>query len=149
VTPPFRFRLERVRTVRKHSEDLAAQQLAGALDCQERSEQRLREADALITAARDARLDAAKKPLSGAELLATQDWLEGAERARETRLAALAHDEREVALRRTVLTEAAAKRKALDRLEERRRSEFDREERRREVNRLDEIALTQYGGSAA
>jgi flagellar export protein FliJ len=149
VTPPFRFRLERVRNVRKHSEDLAAQELAGALDSHSRSAQAVRLADQRIAAARRARLEAAAGPASGADLLATQSWLEGIERQREATLAALRKDERQVALRRAALTEAASKRKALDRLEERRRREYNRELERQDVKTLDEIALTPFGGAAA
>ncbi len=149
MTPQFRFRLERVRTVRKHTEDIAARQLAGAIDTRSRSELEVRRAEAQIAAARNARLAAADEPTSGADLLATQSWLEGVERIREAKLAALRRDEREVARKRTALTEAAAKRKALDRLEARRRREFEREELRQEVKRLDEIGLTPFGGAAA
>jgi flagellar export protein FliJ len=147
--PQFRFRLERVRTVRKHSEDAAAQELAIATSAAIRSEHELRAIERQIAEAREASLAAATSDLSGEELRAVQAWLESAGRELAARREAHRSNERGVAICRAALTEAATKRKALDRLEVRRRDEFDRDASRAEVRRLDEIALSPHAGRAA
>lgn len=148
-SPRFRFRLERVRTVRQHSEDVASQELASALVTLEESERELIRAEEVFETAHNAMLETSGAPQSGADLQATQAWIELAERAHEMKLAELQRDEREVELRRATLTEAASERKALDRLEQRRRSEFEMAERRREVSALDEMALAPFTRTAA
>jgi len=147
--PSFRFRLERVRTVRKHTEDVAAGHLLAARLRAQESERDLELAQRRIEDARLAAVAAPRTPVSGAELAAMQVWLECAERALATVAETHQRDEREVDARRDELTVAARKRKALDRLEMRRRDEFDREAARVESRTLDEIALAPHGGRAA
>lgn len=147
--PQFRFRLERVRTVRKHSEDAAAQELAIATSAALRSEYECDRVARQLAEAREASLAAATSDLSGEELRALQAWLEAAGRELAVLRETHRSNEREVARCRLALTEAATKRKALDRLELRRRDEFDRDAAREEVRRLDEIALSPHAGRAA
>jgi flagellar export protein FliJ len=148
-TRPFRFRLERVRTVRKHAEDVAAQELAQALERFHESTRELRLADDRIAQAREASRDANGLARSGADLLAAQSWLECAERARDVLVRNLARDERELTARRAALTEALGERKALDILEARQRDEFERDAARADVEALDEIALAPFGRPVA
>lgn len=140
-TRPFRFRLERVRSVRQHAEDLAAQGLAEALERSSASARELHSADERVLEARRASREGQGTPRSGADLLAAQSWLECAEHAREAAARIVARDEHEVERRRTALVEAVGKRKALDILETRQREEFERDAERAEVHALDEIAL--------
>ena len=147
--PSFRFGLERVRTVRKHTEDVAAAELLAARMRAQDSERELELAQRRIEDARLGAAAAPQTPVSGAELAAMQIWIECAERALAVVAQTHERDEREVDVRREELTVAAGERKALDRLELRRRGEFDREVARIEVRTLDEVALAPYGGQAA
>lgn len=148
-TKPFRFRLERVRTVRKHTEDIAAAELAEALDRLHESARELRRADEQIALARSASRDGQAAPQTGADLVAAQSWLECAERAREAMASNHRRDEHEVMLRRAALTAAVGERKALDILEQHQREEFERDAARAEVIELDEIALASFGRPVA
>ncbi len=138
-----------MRSVRKHSEDVAAQEFADALERFHASARELRSADERIAQARDATREGHGTTTSAADLLAAQSWLECAERAREVMARSLERDEREVMLRRAALTSALGARKALDILEQRQRDEFDRDAARAEVHRLDEIALAPFGRPVA
>jgi flagellar export protein FliJ len=142
VTPSFRFRLERVKSLREQAEGAAREQLAHELALRMRGEALLRRATATASAARDAGRGAVARPgTSGADLLAAQQWIERAER--ERREAALDLDRRdaEVATRRAQLVDASREREVIERLEARRRGEHEREASRLEQIDLDEVAL--------
>lgn len=144
----FRFRLERVRALRERGEDLAKQELAGALARRERCEDRLRDADRALDGARDAQRHTAATPVAAEDLIARQRYLERVERDRATGEADLGRHEAEVEVRRTALREASRERQALERLKERRRVDHVRELARVEGAVLDEIALTIHRRSA-
>jgi flagellar export protein FliJ len=147
--PSFRFGLERVRTVRKHIEQVAQQELAGALERRDEREVDLRLAEERAGGARTAQLAAGGRVQSATELLSHQAWIERTEQDQATLASDLSREEQEVARRRNVLGNAARETKALDRLEARRRGEFDRAAARAEGHALDEVALNVFRGSAA
>jgi flagellar FliJ protein len=147
--PSFRFSLERVRTVRKHGEQLAAQELAGAMGRRDDCEAELTLAEEQAGVAMNAQRTAAERTLSATELQCHQAWIERTAQVRAVVAESLTRHEREVDRRRTVLTAAARDKKALDRLKARRRSEFDREAARGEMLATDEIALNVFRGNAA
>jgi flagellar FliJ protein len=145
---PFRFPLERIRALRERGEDLAKQELAGALSRHASCEDRLRATSEQLDGAHSARRDAAGVPLEGHELIAHQAYLERIEQAREAGELDLGRHETEVEARRGALHEAARERQALERLKERRRADHARALARAEGAVLDEIALSQHRRSA-
>jgi flagellar export protein FliJ len=147
--PSFRFGLERVRAVRKHGEDVAQQELAGALARREDREADYRLALERVGGARAAHREAAARSGSASEMLRHQAWLEHSEQVQAASSEELSREEREVTRRRAVLAEAARERMALDRLEVRRRTEFNRDAARSEGREHDEIALNVFRGNAA
>lgn len=147
--PSFRFRLERVRALRKHGEDLAKQELAGALTRRSACAEALRADEARLDDARTAHRDAGAAPLSATELVARQAYLERMERSVAAAALDLDLSDDEVASRRDVLAQAARARETLERLKERQRSEHARELARREGVELDEIALNVFRRGAA
>jgi flagellar export protein FliJ len=147
--PSFRFRLERVRRVHAHGEQVAQQQLAGALTRRDGAAAELMAADAIAGGARNAKLAAGERPQSALELQSHQAWLERTEQARTVVADSLNRHEREVTRRQAALTVAARDKKALDRLEARRRREFDVAAARREALITDEVALNVFRGNAA
>jgi flagellar export protein FliJ len=147
--PSFRFGLERVRTVRKHGEQVAQQALAGAVERRDKREAEYRLAEQRAGGARAARLAAAAHTQSAAELVDHQIWIERTEQAQAAVAADLSREEQEVNRRRQALTAAARDRKALDRLEARQRAEFETGLARSEGKVLDEIGLNVFRGSAA
>jgi flagellar export protein FliJ len=147
--PSFRFRLERVRSLRKHGERLAQQELAGALGRRDDCEAELMAADERAGAAHRARRDAAGRVQTAIDLLSHQAWIERTAQAREAMAEDLAAREREVSRRRIALTVAARDHKALERLEVKRRNEFDRNAARIEGRLLDEMATNRFDGTAA
>ncbi|HEU4703279.1 MAG TPA: hypothetical protein VFS37_12420, partial [Conexibacter sp.] len=81
---PFRFPLERIRALRERGEDLAKQELAGALHRQARCAERLRAmGDEVAGAFAAQRAAAAGGSSSAADLLAAQAYLERMQQARE------------------------------------------------------------------
>jgi flagellar FliJ protein len=147
---PFRFPLERLRALRERGEDLAKQELAGALHRQARCAERLRAmGDEVAGAFSVQRAATAGGTSSAADLLAAQAYLERVEQAREAGELDLARHDAEVGARRDALREAARDRQALERLKERRRAEHERAAARVEGAVLDEIALTQHRRSAS
>jgi flagellar FliJ protein len=139
-SPPFTFRLERVRALRERAEDQAKEEYAASLAQRLDGAAMLRAAAAERDRARvDARpaLDAA---MSGADMLAAQAWLDRLERAREAAALELDRREAEVDARHTALMHAARERHALERLRERRRADHALESARRERIDLDELA---------
>jgi flagellar FliJ protein len=149
VVTPFRFSLERLRALRERSEDLAKQELAGALvrrtACAARLEAMGEQLDGVFVAQREATLVAA----SAHDLRARQAYLERLELAHEAGEQDLGRHELEVAQRRDAVREAARDRQALERLKERRRTDHARALARAEGATLDEIALAQHRRSIA
>ena len=144
----FRFPLERLRALRERGEDLAKQELAGALTRRTSCAERLRAVGEEIAGAFAAQREAAAAPLRPQDLLARQAYLERVEQAREASALDLDRHDAEVAARRDALREAARQRQALERLKERRRADHARETARAEHVTLDEIALVQHRRSA-
>ncbi len=147
--PSFRFRLERVRAVRKHGEQLAQQELAGALGRRDGCEAELRLAEQRAGGALSGLRAAAERTLSATELQRNQDWIERTEQAQAVVAESLVLHEREVQRRRSVLSAAARETKALDRLEARRRKEFNNAAARADLRVEDEIALNVFRSDAA
>lgn len=147
---PFRFPLERLRALRERGEDLAKQELAGALAQHARCAERLRalgdEAAGAFAAQRAA---AGAGGASARELADHQAYLERVEQARAAGRRDLDRHGAEVGARRDALREAARQRQALERLKERRRADHERAVSRAEGAVLDEIALTQHRRSAS
>lgn len=146
----FRFPLERLRALRERGEDLAKQELAGALHRQAHCAERLRAmGEEVANAFAAQRAAAAGGSSSAADLAAAQAYLERMEEARDASRLDLDRHEAEVDVRRDALREAARQRQALERLKERRRADHDRAVARAEGAVLDEIALTQHRRSAS
>lgn len=146
---PFRFPLERLRALRERGEDLAKQELAGALHRQARCAERLRAMGEEVAGAFAAQRAAATGPASAAELAAHQAYLERMEQSREAGRLDLDRHDAEVGARRDALREAARQRQTLERLKQRRRADHERELARAEGAVLDEIASTQHRRSAS
>jgi len=146
---PFRFRLERVRALRQHGEDLAKQELSGALTRREECEDELQDAEEHLDRARTAQRDAGDSSTNAVDLIARQAYLERIERARDATARDLDRHEAEVAARRDRLAEAARAREALERLKERRRIDHDVEAARQEGRELDEVALNVFRRGAS
>lgn len=138
----FTFRLERVRELRERSEDLAKQELAGALSRRQSCEERLLANGEQMAGARDLQRDLVAAPVSAMDLIARQQYLERVERDRVSGQQDLVRHDAEVDARRTTLRERARDRQVLERLKERRRADHARELLRVEGEQLDEIALT-------
>jgi flagellar FliJ protein len=145
----FRFRLERVRALREQGEDLAKQELAGALSRRASCEDELRAMGEQLDGARDAQRDASAAPVSATELIARQRYLEHVEDARVAGEQDLTRHHAEVESRRVALRAAARERQALERLKERRRKDHVLELARVEGAALDEIALVIHRRGAA
>jgi flagellar FliJ protein len=140
----FRFPLERLRALRERSEDLAKQELAGALSRRARCATRLREMGDELSDAFAAQRTAAALPADARELAAHQVYMERVAQAREAGALDLDRHDAEVDVLRDALREAARERQALERLKERRRADHARAEARAEGAVLDEIALTMH-----
>jgi flagellar FliJ protein len=145
----FRFRLERVRELREHREELAKQALAVSLADHFRAESELRAAQERIANAHAAQLGAAQATSNVTDLLAHQAYIERAESDRRATEHDLECREVEVADRRDALRHASRDRQALERLKERRRAEHALEEARIEGLNLDEIAINNFRRSTA
>jgi flagellar FliJ protein len=146
----FRFPLERLRALRERGEDLAKQELAGALHRQAHCADRLRAmGDEVVSAFAAQRAAAGDGGASAIDLAAHQAYLERMEQLREAGRLDLDRHDVEVGARRDALREAARQRQALERLKERRRADHDRAAARAEGAVLDEIALTQHRRSAS
>lgn len=146
----FRFPLERLRALRERGEELAKQELAGALHRQARCAERLRAmGDEVAGAFATQRAASAGGSSSAADLLAAQAYLERMEQAHEAGQLDLDRHDAEVGARVDALREAARERQALERLKERRRADHARAVARAEGAALDEIAITQHRRSAS
>jgi flagellar FliJ protein len=147
--PPFQFGLERVRELREHAEEQAREELASSLAIRLKGEAMLRAASEGVSSARDARRQGAAVPVSGADLLAMQAYLERTERARESAELELGRRDAEVDARRAALTTRSQERQVLERLKDRRRADHEREHDRREGALLDEMALNAHRRAGA
>jgi flagellar protein FliJ len=138
--PSFAFSLERVREVRAHEEEVAREAFAASLSVRARGVALLADAQQRAAAAREQAVTETS-PRSGAELIATQAWLERVQRSEER--AALELDRRDADLeaRRAALTTAGQRRQALERLKDRQREAHRVKSARREAGVLDEMAL--------
>lgn len=149
-TPPFRFRLERVRELREHAEDRAREELASSLGAQLRGQAMLQAATDAVRGAHSATRDGAHVgAMSAVDLHAQQLYVERLERQRADAELALERASAEVDARRGALVEASRDREALERLKERKRKEHVAHVQRLEGAFLDEIALTSYVRQAA
>jgi flagellar FliJ protein len=150
---PFTFRLERVRAVRERIEDQAKEELATSLSQRLKGEAMLRAATDELHDAREKRVEALTGGVAtGSDLVASQAYLEHAQRTREARSLELDRRDTEVAARREALAAAARERQVLERLKERRREDHVRESERIAGATLDELALGVHrraGGRAA
>jgi flagellar protein FliJ len=138
--PSFAFSLERVREVRAHEEDVAREAFAASLSLRARGAALLADAQARAAAARDGVI-ADSTPRSGAELIATQAWLESTQRLQEQAALELDRREAELEARRADLTTAGQRRQVLEKLKERKAKAHRLESARREASILDEVAL--------
>jgi flagellar protein FliJ len=147
--PSFRFRLERVRALRERREDVAKEELAGAMVAHRLSEEHEQAAADRVAGARDVQRSWASAPASATELLARQAYLERSEQAHQATRWDLHRNELELTRRREALTVAATERQALERLKENRRADHEREAARREGLLLDEMAINGFRRRAA
>jgi flagellar FliJ protein len=141
--------LERLRALRERGEDLAKQELAGALARRTSCADRLRAMGDEVAGAFSAQREAAAAASSATELAAHQAYTERMEQVREAGQLDLDRHDAEVGTRRDALREAARQRQALERLKDRRRADHDRTVARAEGAVLDEIALVQHRRSAS
>jgi flagellar protein FliJ len=149
--PSFRFRLERVRSLRERHEDLARQALAQAIVERSCSQEQLSTIEAHLEHARceQRQATAAAATVSAAELQARQAFVEHIETQRLAGARELARHDDVVADRDAQLGQAAREREMLERLKERHRVEHVRTLERVESNALDEIAIDRFRRSAA
>ena len=146
--PSFAFSLERVREVRAHEEDVAREAFAASLSLRARGAALLADAQARAAAAReDAIADTA--PRTGADLIATQAWLERMQRTQEQAALELDRREAELEARRAALASAGQRRQVLDKLKERKAEAHRLETARRDASILDEVALAGHVRRAA
>lgn len=138
----FQFRLERVRALRERGEDIAKEELAGALSRRSDCEDRLRATTMTLDAARDQQRSLSAATTSSFDLIARQQYLERVERDRVAGQEDLVRHDVDVEHRRAALVVAARDRQALERLKERQRGDHAREAARAEGVEMDEIALT-------
>jgi flagellar protein FliJ len=139
----FRFRLESVRSLRARREEIAQVELAGALSRERDAKEMLGAAEAELERALEEHV-VVSEPLSAAELVARQAYIERAEADRRRALDERGRSRDEVGERRRVLTVAARDRQLLERLKERRRQEHAHEQARRQTNATDEIAQAMH-----
>jgi flagellar export protein FliJ len=138
--PSFAFSLERVREVRVHEEDVAREAFAASLSLRARGAALLADARARAAAAREDAI-AVSAPRTGADLIATQAWLERTQRSQEQAALELDRREAELEARRAALASAGQRRQVLDKLKERKAEAHRLETARREASILDEVAL--------
>jgi flagellar FliJ protein len=151
-TPSFRFRLERVRTIRERAEEQAREALTNELRVRAEGEALLRQATDAVTAARNTgRKTVNTSRVSALDFMSAQAFLERTERNRVEASIELDRREAEVSARRGVLAAAARDRQAIDKLKERQKADHDAEWARRSQNTLDELALAVHrrGGAVA
>ncbi len=136
----YRFRLERVRSLRARHEEQAKQNFATALQMRQRSRELEAHAQEQIIEARRGQLRAGGQAGASGDLRAHQLYLERMEHAHRTALEELARHEQALVQRRVALTRASQDLEALERLKEKGLADHNREAARVEQNLLDEIA---------
>jgi flagellar protein FliJ len=141
TSQPFRFRLERVRSLRERAEERAKEELAAGLAHRHRGEALLHEASRIAGEARSTAHHTALSGASGADLKAAQLWIERAERERQAAELDLGRREAEVDARRVVLARAARDHEVISRLKQRRAADHERAAAAAEQSTLDEVAL--------
>jgi flagellar protein FliJ len=149
--PSFKFRLERVRSLRERAEEAAREELARELNHRLRGEALLHEATLIAASARETSLGTSTRQggASGADLLAAQAWIERSERNRREAALELDRRDAEVSARRQSLANAARDREVIERLKRRRAADHQREVARLEQINLDEVALGVHRRGAA
>jgi flagellar protein FliJ len=148
--PSFKFRLERVRSLRERAEERAREELARELSHRLRGEALLKEATMIAASARESGLGTTLRPgASGHDLLAAQAWIERSERNRREAALELDRRDAEVSARRESLVVAARDREVLEQLKRRRRADHDAEVARVDQINLDEVALGVHRRGAA
>jgi flagellar protein FliJ len=145
----FRFRLERVRALRERREDVAKEELAGAMVAHRLCEEQEQVAADRVAQAQNEQRNGAVVSATAGELLARQAYLERSEQAHQATRRDLHRQELELNRRRDALTVAAMERQALERLKETRRADHERELARREGLMLDEMAINGFRRRAA
>ncbi len=141
----FRFRLEKVLSVRRIREEEAHQRMADARERLARAQGEVEGLEARIAQAHQD-LDALKRR---DELSSEALYLHGLHMAGLRRELARAREELAVARREADeaharLVEAHRDREALERLREREERQWERDQARRESRRMDEVALTRH-----
>jgi len=142
----FRFKFETLMNVRKIRENIAQQAFSEA----QRNHQTLLAMKEQIEARRDDirndLMNRMKRGLGATEVRMYYDYLSHIKRALvrldENILAA----EKQVDLKREKLLEAKREHKAMERLREIHQARFDAAERKKEMNFIDEIAISRHGG---
>jgi flagellar export protein FliJ len=147
--PSFRFRLERLRALRERREDVAKEELAGAMVAHRLCEEQEQVAADRVAGAHSEQRNGANAPTSATELMARQAYLERSEQTHQATRRDLHRYELELNRRRDALTVAAMERQALERLKENRRADHERESARREGLILDEMAINGFRRRAA
>jgi flagellar FliJ protein len=145
----FRFRLERIRALRERREDVAKEELAGAMVAHRFCEEQEQAAADRIAQAQTEQRNGTSAPATADELMARQAYLERSEEAHLATRRDLHRQELELNRRRDALTVAAMERQALERLKETRRADHEREAARREGLLLDEMAINGFRRRAA
>lgn len=142
----FKFRLERVLSVRRHEEErergafaAAAQRHAVAEAVLMDIREKIRLAEKSMTS-----LVSEKRITTIEDFVRSHEYRVGLVRREEEATAAVAHTERMLDEARLKLVEARKKRRVLERLRERRHEDWRREEEGREQTELDEIGLATF-----
>lgn len=143
---PFRFRLQPVLEIREEAEQKAKEQLAETIALRTQGREMLQSAHDLAAEAAEAERQAAARPVTIAELAASQAWRERLERHTLAAGQQLEQAEGEVRLSRTALVEAHQKRAALDKLKDAKAAAHRMAMERRDAAETDEIALQQHHG---
>jgi flagellar FliJ protein len=133
--------------LRQHAETQAMEALAREVAAREVCQAELVRADSALESARTATADV-QRPVSGAELVARQAYVERREQERiAAQLVAEAQDRR-LATQRGEYEAAAVARAALDRLKDRRRGVHARDAARADQTDLSELVLGRHNRTA-
>lgn len=141
----FEFRLETLLRLREQSEKAKQRVVARRLAAISEAQRRL-EATAQQEAAERTRLRVASGPgsMSVDDVMASRAWIGRLQRERWGIGAQIASHDRQLAVERAALAEAAKQRKVLEKLRERKLAEFCQRVNQAENRFLDEIATEQF-----